>query len=569
MPILSLTGGASIIYDLGIIIIVATTIALLIRVLKQPPIPAYILTGLILGPLFLGWIKDVAFIHSISEIGIAFLLFLVGLEINLKRLKHVGLASSLGAGIQVFLIYIITFFISIKLGFSTFESMLLGLVLSFSSTMIVIKLLSDSEELDTLNGRIVLGILLIQDIIAILILSMMSPTSSLLSSTGIILSVFRGVVLLIIAMVISKLLLPSLFKFAANSKELLFLSSISVLFLFAFLAQIMNFSIAIGGFIAGLALASFPYNLDIIGKVKPLKDFFATIFFVSLGMQLVLINSSIIKPALIFLAIAIIIKPLVIFLITLFFGFGRRTSFLTGIDLAQLSEFSLILIALPFVTSNISNDVFSMIILIAVITMTLTSYIIKYDEKIYLALSGVLAIFEKLPIKRRKLEYLKRGVKCNIVLIGCHRMGGIFLKALQNQKKRVLVIDNNPDIIRKLMKIKVSCMYGDIANSEILERTKLKKVRIIISTVPNMEDNEFLIDYAKTKNPKLIVLVTANHLHEARELYDMGADYVILPHILSGERLSNMLKKIVKKKKSMEKIRKEHLKHIEGIDLFK
>ena len=569
MPILSLTGQTSLLFDVGIIIIVATIIALLISIIKQPPIPAYIIAGIILGPLGLGLISDIEFIHLISEVGVAFLLFLVGLEINLKRLKYIGLVSSIGAGIQVFLTYVITFFVSLKLGFTTFESMVLGLVLAFSSTMVVIKLLSDKEELDTLNGRMALGILLVQDIIVILILSLMSPVSSIFSSNAILLSVFRGVLLFVIALVISKVLLPPLFRFAAKSKEILFLLSISVLFLFTFLVKSLDFSIAIGGFVAGLTLASFPYNLDIIGRVRPLKDFFSTVFFVSLGMQLTLISSSMIKPALIFLAIIIIIKPLIIFLTTLLFGFGRRIAFLTGTELAQLSEFSLIIVALPFVTSNISREIFSTIILLTIITMGATPYLIKHDEKIYLSLARVLKIFDRLPVKKQKLEYTKRGINYNVALIGCHRMGSIFLKALQSKKNKVLVIDNNPDVIRKLIKMRVSCMYGDLTNSEILERIKLNKIRTIISTVPNEEDNEFLLDYAKSKNSNIIIILTANHLHQARELYNKGADYVILPHILSGEKLSIMLKNVVNKKESIARIRKEHLKHIDSIDFFK
>jgi len=373
----------------------------------------------------------------------------------------------------------------------------------------------------------------------------------------------------LIALVISKVLLPPLFRFAAKSKEILFLLSISVLFFFAFLVKSLNFSIAIGGFVAGLTLASFPYNLDIIGRVRPLKDFFSTVFFVSLGMQLTLISSSMIKPALIFLAIIIIIKPLIIFLTTLLFGFGRRIAFLTGTELAQLSEFSLIIVALPFVTSNISREIFSTIILLTIITMGATPYLIKHDEKLYLSLARVLKIFDKLPVKKQKLEYMKRGINYNVALIGCHRMGSIFLKALQSKKNKVLVIDNNPDVIRRLIKMRVSCMYGDLTNSEILERIKLNKIRTIISTVPNEEDNEFLLDYVKSKNSNIIIILTANHLHQAKELYNRGADYVILPHILSGEKLSIMLKNAINKKESIARIRREHLKHIDSIDFFK
>ena len=564
---------SSLLIEIGIIIILATIVAFVIKLIRQPLIPAYIIAGILIGPVGFGLIQDPTLVKILSELGIAFLLFVVGLEISFKKLKYVGLPATLIGLFEVLIIYLITFFIAINTGFTVFESMIMGLVLAFSSTMVVIKLLSDREQLDTLHGRIILAILLVQDIIVILALSLMGNLDSLSPLTFVV-SILRGFVLFIVAYFSSKYLLPGIFRFAAKSKELLFLSAITVLFIFAALSHLLGFSVAIGAFVAGLALASLPYNLDIVGRVTPLKDFFATIFFVSLGMQLVFINFSVfLKPILIFFGIILIIKPFVIFLLSILFGYEGRTSFLAGISLAQISEFSIILVAVPFIFNAIRTEVFSLVIFFAIITMSLASYFIKYDENIYNFLSKFLKIFEKIQTKgkRQKLEYFSRGrgKKREIILVGCHRMGTIFYSTLQKLNKKVLVIDNNPEIIEKLMKQKISCMYGDMRNKEILEKINWNNIKFVISTVPHEEDNIYLTRHVKLENPATQVFVTANHLHQAYRLYNNGADYVILPQILSGEKTSSMLKKVLNDKKAIKRIKEKHLKHLINLDIFK
>jgi len=558
----------TLVIDIGLIIIISTILALIARIFKQPLIPAYILAGIIIGPIGLGFIQDMTIIRALSEFGIAFLLFVVGLEINIKRLKYVGLVASLGGLIQVLVVFFASYLITLRLGFANFEAMILGLVLAFSSTMIVIKLLSDTEAIDTLHGRIMLGILLMQDIIIILVLSLVGTVNQF-TAGPVVVALLRGILLFAVAFIATRFLLKPLFKFAARSEELLFLTSISILFVFALLAYSLGFSIAIGAFISGVCLASLPYNLEVIGRVTPLKDFFATLFFVSLGMQLVAINfRELLTPIIILLLCIIILKPVIIFFIVKFFGYEKRTSFLTGMSLGQLSEFSLIFLTVPLILNSISQEFFSLVIFLVIITMALTSYLIKYGEQIYLFFSDFLKPFETWGMKRRKLEFKTKENHKTVLLIGCHRMGGIFLNTLQRMKKKVLVIDNNPDKIQELMKRGISCMYGDMTNPEILERIKLHKIKTIISTVPNEQDNKFLINHAKAANPKVEIFVTANHLHQAYYLYNSGADYVILPHILSGEKMSKLLRDVVKDHKNVKKLRKKHIKHLENLDHF-
>jgi len=561
---LSNLAHGNVVIEIGMILIFATILAFIVRLFKQPLTPAYILAGLIMGPLGLGLIKDPESIKALSEFGIAFLLFAVGLEINIKKLKDIGLVASLGGLIQVVIMYFLGFAISLRLGFSNFEAIILGIVLAFSSTMIVIKLLSDSEQLDTLHGRIVLGILLVQDLLIIIVLSLLA-TAENFSPILVLFALSKGAILFIVAYLASKFVFPKLFAFAARSKELLFLTSLTILFIFAIFAHYLSFSVAIGAFVSGVALANLPYHFDIIGKVNQLKSFFATLFFVSLGMQLTTISSEFMIRILWLVLAIVIVKPILIYLTVSLFGYEKRTAFFSGLSLGQVSEFALILIVMPFVVGAISQEVFSTIILLTIITMILTSYLLEFQYSIYLFFSPALTFIEKiLPVKKRMiLEYHPRGKKIDVLLIGKHRMGSIFYSTLKKLRKKVMVLDNNPDVIKELLNDKIACAYGNMANREVLDKIKVKPLKTVISTVPNTRDNLFLVRYMKNKNQKINMIVTANHVHQAKRLYAAGADYVILPHIISGEKVASMLKKSTRNKKYFKNTKSKNMKHLD------
>jgi Kef-type K+ transport system membrane component KefB len=557
----------SILTDIGLLIILATIIAFIAKLLKQPLIPAYILTGIILGPMVLGLIKDESLIRHVAELGIAFLLFVVGLEINLKKLKYVGAVATVGGVLQVIAVYLIGYYSALRLGFAQFESIILGLVVTFSSTMIVIKLLSDKGEIDTLHGKIVLGILIVQDIIVILALALIGTFGNF-DPTIVVFALLKGLSLFVAAFLLGKFIFPKIFEFAARTNELLFLSSLTVMFGFSIFAYALDFSIAIGAFLGGLALAHLPYSVDIKGKVNPIKSFFATIFFVAIGMQLAPFSiQAMWKILLVLFSITMFVKPVILFITTTLFGYEKRTSFLTGLSLAQNSEFSLILVSLPFVLGLISKELFSLVIFLTVLTMALTSYLLEFKNAMYLIFSPILNLIEKIPIPlTKKLEYFQRSKHKEIVLIGRHRMGGMFYDTLKRMKKSMIVIDNNPDIIRKMVNREESCVYGDLSNPEVLEKTNLNKVKIIISTAPAEEDSLFLLSYVKKRNPKIKILVTAGHAYEADKLYKNGADYVILPNILSGEKVSLILRHSLKDKDYLKKMKEKHTKFLSKLD---
>jgi len=513
-------------------------------------------------------VPDAEAVKSLSEIGIAFLLFIVGLEIDLKKLRAVSTISAFGGTLQVIITFIFGFLVAAFLGFDQITSIYTGLIVAFSSTMVVAKLLSDKEEIDTLHGRIILGILVIQDLLVIVALSTMA-TFTYFSYSTLIIAITKGLILLLISVLISRYLLPPLFNFAAKSQELFFLLAVSICFSFALLAYSLGFSIVIGAFIAGLGLASLPYNINIAGRVMSLKDFFSTIFFISLGMQIVMIRKSMILPLIILILFVVLIKPFILMLITSLFGYEKRTSFLTSISLGQVSEFSLVMVTLAYYQlGHVTQEYFTMIILLTVITITLTSYLIQNDNRIYQISSRILDLFEKLQSSTKKMAYKTKNHEPQIIVFGCHRMGHIFVEAFEKMKKPITVIDFNPEIINLLIKKRIPCIYGDITNTEILNSINLEKVKMIISTIPDETDNEFLIEYVKSKNPKTKIFVTSNHTMQALNLYELGADYVILPHIIGGQKVSGFLADVVKGKKELEGVRNKHLKEILSMEKY-
>lgn len=527
--------------DIGIFFIIAAIFAYLLRLLKQPLIPGYILAGILVGPI-MGIITDVETIRMLSEIGIAFLLFIVGLELDLKKLRDVGSIATIGAIVQMVILFGLGYILSVVLGFNPTVSIYLGLILAFSSTMVVIKLLSDKYELDTLHGRIIIGILLMQDIIAVVALTVLRDLTSF-DFAPFVVSLAKGFALLIIAVLLGKFVFPGVFRYAAKHQELLFLTSLTVCFLFSILFAAADFSIAIGAFIAGITLANLPYNIEIISRVKSLRDFFSVLFFTAIGAELVLVNiSTIILPLIIFTVFTVILLPILTIALVVLFGYKTRTAFITGIALAQISEFGLIIAQQG--RGIIGEEVFSLVIFLALITMGLTAYFIKYDEQLYRAFGKYFKPLEKMGIVSKELAYVRQDRGHDYVLIGLDRIGYSIFRKLRALHKDVVVVDFNPDIVKKLLGEHVPCIYGDVGDVEIMEKLRFEHVKMLISTIPDHKDNTFLINKVKGENKDTIIIVTSYGIEEALDLYDIGADYVIVPHYLGGEHMSVLLEDI-------------------------
>jgi len=555
---------SSILLDIGLIMIGATVIGALAKLLRQPLIPAYIIAGIILGPIT-GWISDEQTIQVVAEIGIAFLLFIVGMELDLRRLKEIGPVATVGGIMQVSILFLLGMLTGIFLGFDMIPSLYIGIIMAFSSTMVVIKLLGDKNELDTLHGRIVIGFLLVQDLFAVIVLSIIGQARD----TGISaqLGFMMGIGLLFLAFFLGRFIFPPLFAWAAKTPELLFLMAVSSCLAFSLLFVGAGFSIVIGAFIAGIMLGNLQYNVEIASRIRPLKDFFSVIFFVAIGLNLQLMNiTHLILPLIILLLFTVIVLPVITIAICTTFGYKRRTAFLAGISLAQLSEFSLIIVTLGLSLGHIGRDIFTMTIILTIITIALTSYLIQYEEKLYHRLQKPLRFFERMSRKTREFENITDTHKHKVVLVGYDRTGYSIFKTLQKLKKDFVVVDFNPDIIRDLIKRNIPCMYGDIGDIEILEKLKLHNIELVISTVPHHQDNLLLIEKVRNESPHAAIFVTSNNANEALELYEAGASYVIIPNYLGGDHLALLLEDITE---NIDKLLNTKIEHIKDLHIRK
>lgn len=540
-------------FELTIIICLVAILTVIFRLLRQPPILAYILTGIIIGPFGQLQLHNQEILKTMGEFGITFLLFMMGLELKFKDLHSLG-KSVLIIGIsQIVFTSIAGYLLALLFGFSLTSSFYISIALTFSSTIIIVKLLSDKKELTTLFGKILIGLLLIQDFFAILILILLSSFNSSsgilnLSFLPILLVLTKGLILFIFVGFLSKSIFPKLIHLLARSSEILFLVSIAWVFILAWLVSspLIGFSIEIGGFLAGLALANAIENFQIAARIRALRDFFITIFFVMLGMEMATGNlGHIWLPVFIFSIFVLTIKPLIISLIMGLIGYRKRTSFLTGVHSSQISEFSLVIVFLGNRLGHMPSDVVSLITGIGILTFLCSNYAIINVNKLYKIFGPYFVFFEKKQIKKEELGFNSEELgqlKNHVILVGAGRMGQSILDALEDLKEKVAVVDFDPDIVRDIKHKNIISVFGDISDSDIQQRLSLSKAKLVISTVPELEDNILLIKGVKNVNKDAKIIVEAYDMDEARSLYREGADYVVLPFLAGGRHVAKILK---------------------------
>ncbi len=540
---------APIFLEITIIICLAAVLTVIFRILKQPNILAYILTGVVIGPLGFLSIQNHDFIQTLAEIGITFLLFMLGLEIKLKDLNSIGKVALIISFSQIFFSFIFGYILALLFGFSIISALYIGICLSFSSTVIVVKLISDKKEVHSLHAKIAIGVLLIEDFLAILVLLFLSgftPNGPVAISLPKIQEItIKGALIFGLVGYASLHVFPKLIEKIAKSTETLFLISIAWLFGLSAFVNYIGFSVQIGGFLAGLSLANSIANYQIIARAKILRDFFIVIFFVLLGAQMTFSRAaSVFVPALVMSALILLGKPFMDMILMGILGFKKRTAFLTGINLAQISEFSLIIIFLGQRLSHVSTDVVSLITLVGIITFTLSTYMIIGAGDIYRHLNRYLGFLEH---KRGRgiLQAIEDDgipqLKNHVVVIGGDQMGQSILSALEDIDIDVVLVDFDPEIFKKLEKNKVHKLFGDIADLDIQERAQLDSAKLVISTIPDLEDNLFIIKELKRENRKAKVVLMALDTHEAQILYKAGADYVVLPHLAGGRQIAKLI----------------------------
>ena len=583
-------GGHDLVSAIGISIIAATVLAYLAYLTKQPLLLAYLAAGAAIGPQFgFGWVSSKADVRTITEIGLILLLFMIGLELNLNKLKESG-KSLIATGIfQFILCAAMGFGFFLLVGFTIgepfeyrifgvkvmggqYDLLYLAVCLALSSTAIVVKLLYEKFELGTLAGRLTVGVLVFQDIWAIVVLSIQNTLSNP-QILSILMQFGRAALLIAISMILSKYFLGYLFRKIARLPELMLVASLSWCFFICGLAGYFGLSLEMGALIAGVAISTFPYNLDIIAKIVSIRDFFITLFFVALGMEIPnpLDNLGIFLVAGAAALFLIASRFLSVYPILYFLKNGNRVSLLTSINLSQASEFALVISAIGLKSGHIVPDIQAIIIFVFVITSISSTYMIKYNQQLQGCLGKIAARIGFKDLKSAVAEEPASPPK-EIALLGFFRVASAFIREIEdaevNLKDKIVVVDFNPQVLRRLPRHGIKVVYGDVSNPETLHHAGISEAKIVISTISDEllvgTNNLRIIDQMQKIAPEARIIVTAESPSRALALYNAGADYVYLPNELAAQHLLTVVERLLRGKPAI--LKEEELKRLRERD---
>jgi Kef-type K+ transport system membrane component KefB len=542
--------------ELGIIIAIATGMAVMMRILRQPLIIGHILSGLIVGPFVLGIVESSEVLALMSEFGVAILLFTVGLHLSPSIIHQFGRISLITGIGQVVITSIAGLALCLYLGYNGVESFYIGVALAFSSTIIIMKLIADKGEIDVLYARIAVGFLLVQDIIAVLLLLGIPLFSASTSFFDIARFFLAGGILIGFIYFTSRFFLPRVSRFIEEDREFLFLFAIMWGIGVAAVFKQFGFSLESGALIAGVSLATLSSRQEMSARLAPLRDFFIVIFFIFLGAQLQLGNIYELIPTAIILSLLVLIgNPLILMGIMGYLGYRKRTSLATGMTVAQISEFSLIMVALGVALGHVPQSVLSLVTLVGLITIFGSTYLVLYTDQIYKVLAPYLGIFERSDARETRIKKHKP----EIVLFGCNRIGYTFLESLTKMQKEFLVVDYNPATVHALESSGIPVVFGDASDIAFLEDIDFSDSELVISTIPDTETNALVNAAVQKESDDAVVIVVAHRATDALSHYDQGIDYVIVPHLLGGRHAAELVLKLRGAKHRYGKVRREHI----------
>lgn len=526
----------SVFVEFSLILGISALIGFLGLQLRQPLIVSFIAVGILVGPSFLDLVQSGDKLDLLAHIGIAILLFVVGLKLDIHIIKNMGLvALATGLG-QVIFTSVFGFFIALGLGFDVIPSIYIAVALTFSSTIIIVKLLSDKRELDTLHGKIAIGFLIVQDIaviLAMIVLAAMGGAEGNDLSIGkqIIEMTIKGALLLLGVAILMKYIVPPLLRWIAKSSEMLILYAIAWAVLGASVGKWLGFSQEVGAFLAGITIASTPFRDMIAARLVGLRDFLLLFFFINLGagLELGLLGAQV-GPALLFSLFILIGNPLIVMLIMGYMGYRKRTGLLAGFTVAQISEFSLILVALGYTLGHLSKEEVGLVTLIGLITISASTYMILYSHQIYEFLSPYLHIFERKVPYREVALHTTQTLHPDTLIFGLGRFGMLIAKKLQQNGKNVLGIDFNPDLIHPSVTHSFPVQYGDIENPDFISHMDFEHVTWIVCTVRDSNLALLLIKTLKEVGYKGKIAVSCHCEAEEEQLTYHGADKVLIPY---------------------------------------
>lgn len=570
--------GPDLLAAIGLAIVIATAFAFIAKALKQPLLLAYLIAGVIIGPeLGFSWVHDKESVELISEIGLILLLFIIGLEIDLKKLFMEGRAVII-TGISQFLICSAlgvgaALVFGFSLGGGNFGALYLAVALALSSTMIVVKLLYDKFELTTLPGRLTLGVLVFQDIWAILFLAL-QPDLHRPEVAVLLESLIKGTGLVLASLALSRYVLPQLFSFVAKIPEMLLISAVAWCFLVSGAAGAIGLSREMGALIAGVSMSTFPYNVDVIAKVTNIRDFFVTLFFVALGMKIPMPTLEIGAYALGASVFLVLTRFLSVFPVLYAMRHGLRASLIPSINLAQISEFSLVIASLGLALKHIDPDIVAILTFVFAITSVASTYLITYNHEIQAAISALLRRLGFKDVQHESTSTAGDEQEKTIVFLGFFRDASSILHQFELQStdggphpilEQIAVIDFNPLVHRELNRRGVKCIYGDIASMDTLHHTRIQSPKAALCTITDAilkgTTNLRLMRHLRRLWPAAKIIVAADTIEAALELYDDGADFVYLPRLHSAREMAELLSRL-DEDDGLDQIRDKEIEHL-------
>lgn len=551
--------------DFAIIIVAAAVMGFLATRTGQPTIIAYIITGLLLGPAVLGLVEPSALTDTMAELGLAFLLFLLGIKMRIDEIRHVispvvkisipqmALVAGVGTGV------------AFLLGFGLWESVLIGLAVMYSSTAVIIKMLTDKGTATSLHGKIDIGILLMQDIVVVILLAILAagqPDGAIevLTTLGTVLALVA--IIGVVAMLSSRYVLPSIFERIADDTQVFFLMAISWVFLFVFVSEELDLSIEMGAFLAGIAIAQMPYSKELQARVSPLTDLFILVFFVSVSLELDATALLTYWQEAVIAALVLIPAKFVIFFLLLDWqGFDLKTTFLGSVNMIQVSEFGLIVGTVAVAGGFIGEGILGFLTLVALLTMAVSVYVIKYNT----------ALFERARPMLTRWESDEEGLDepdeyhDHVVIVGFDEIARRAIRLLDDRYDRIVVIDRDADEIEAIEEAGYDAIFGDVQYAKIRKEAGVKYADFVFSSSVQSDVNKVILNEVKEG---ATVFVEADRQQEAADLYERGADFVITAPQFSAERLKRYFESYLTDSEEFETALEADLDVLRSDELF-
>ena len=550
----------NLINDIALCILCAWGLAVVAHQLKQPLMLAYLVAGYVIGPQGYQLIKDTHSVETISSLGLILLMFMIGLEIDLKKIAKAGKIILLTAASQIFGSIIIGLAVFLLCGFrmeaGSLEALYLAVAAAVSSTVIIVKILYERRELDSLPGRISLGILVLQDVVVIVFWALQPELRN--PSALMFLKILGKVAALVsVALLISRFVLPKLFKAFARLPELVLVGALAWCFGVALVAEALGLSREMGALVAGVAISTFPYTLDVVAKVTSIRDFFITLFFVALGMMIPAIDLKSLGWALVIVVVVVATRFITVTIPLYRMGKGFRASLLPAIHLCALSELSVVIISEGHKTKNVSDSLFGMVSYAFVILSVLASFAISRSEKVMPIGFGLMRWLGMKDLGEDSKEPGSTGHADEgpghgakrIYLLGFSWTGSSLLEELQRRQpeiiKDIAVVDFNPDVHRELKARNIRAIYGDISQRDTLLHAGIAGAELILCTLPNTVlkgvTNLRLLRQLRELNATAKIIVHAELYADVPKLYEAGASHVLVTRLVEATELTGII----------------------------